>query len=534
MTDSSSQPVEPGNRHPPLKSSADMRPFKHRILVLTEVVDEPDEITLVTVIFERMGWSVRSTSPSTAQTLSNARTLSKNRTLLIVEVRLNGYAKTAPREAVRRIDELREKAQIGVWVLYARIIEYPPAREKTYYIEELLPRWIRKQRRLSSGLRLIGLPRTVGVARVAPEVSETDLVAELTQCNLVQPFDHSQNYLRAAGHAPAKNNQNSDPSETLALHLRLAAGIGIILSVVSGAAAFWVPGVWKAVVPIFVGVAMARPIGRFWPDQNKPRTELLRGLLISGSCAIAGLLLESNAPNRGPLAFLAVVLIALLFLFIGFGLAFVWGQWVTKNISWMIPLVITLITPLVLWYGGALDAEYLSYGFGMPAGAVSVPSVWRLAIAGEPVLIGLVSALFFIAIIGWLRYFYLFRELTRLLIVLQTVGLAVVYLLSSLGVGISLVNAAARQASADAHAGYNPATYFGLQGTLVCVQPVGSPIPVYDGPLPANQPVLSFGADGDRLWLWDPHSYRAINVSLNAVTVTRATGIPAGCRHGRH
>jgi len=97
--------------------------------------------------------------------------------------------------------------------------------------------------------------------------------------------------------------------------------------------------------------------------------------------------------------------------------------------------------------------------------------------------------------------------------------------------GLSSVLAAAHAAANAAAAGRRPAGYFGIQATLACVYPIKavSALPQDGGPLPTGRPVLSFGADGDWLWLWDPATRQAVSVPRSAVSVFPATGDPAHC-----
>lgn len=196
----------------------------------------------------------------------------------------------------------------------------------------------------------------------------------------------------------------------------------------------------------------------------------------------------------------------------------------------MVPLAVTLFAPLALWLGGNFDATYLTSQFGIPSGAVSVPTLDKLAIAAKSAGVGLVLALFFVGLIGWARYFHWFDEGMRLLPVVAISLSSAVYLLTAILFGLSIVLAAANAAANAAADGRQPAAYFGIQTTLACIYPVvaRSAIPQDGGPLPVGRPVLSFGADGGWLWLWDPKTRQAISVPQSAVSVFPA-GNPAHC-----
>ncbi|MEU0701874.1 hypothetical protein ABZ513_13805 [Streptomyces bacillaris] len=90
-------------------------------------------------------------------------------------------------------------------------------------------------------------------------------------------------------------------------------------------------------------------------------------------------------------------------------------------------------------------------------------------------------------------------------------------------------------------AGRTPPGYYGLRGTLMCVEPKDPDIPVYNGPLVTDRPVVTFGASGERVWLWAPSRQgsgsdqgRAMSVRLEDVTLTRpAAAEDRACRDGR-
>jgi hypothetical protein len=187
------------------------------------------------------------------------------------------------------------------------------------------------------------------------------------------------------------------------------------------------------------------------------------------------------------------------------------------------------LVPVLLALGGVFDDEYLTYGFGIPPETVSVPGVLRLGIALKSVLLALMLMYVTAGIVGWLRYFHLFDEVTRAPLAVILAGLSVLYLLASITAGQSFVDGAAREAAEQARSGRSPTEYFGLQGTMQCVRPVSPSIPVYNGPLPSRRPLLSFGTTTTELWVWDPASRRAIGVPLQDVTTTPAVGTPAHC-----
>jgi hypothetical protein len=78
--------------------------------------------------------------------------------------------------------------------------------------------------------------------------------------------------------------------------------------------------------------------------------------------------------------------------------------------------------------------------------------------------------------------------------------------------------------------GWQPAAFHGLHPAVVCVHPLtrvphperGLPGAAYGGAVPLTHPLLTFGPDGDRIWLWDPATRRALDMDLAAATITPA------------
>lgn len=264
-------------------------------------------------------------------------------------------------------------------------------------------------------------------------------------------------------------------------------------------------------------------------DQRLARRAGLGFALVCGF-VLLGVIGGLAVPGHKPSAFLGLAVVAVVVLIIGRGVMLALREsGLTGQLWWLLPLAVTVLVPVVLALGGTFDAEYLSYGFGVPADTISVPTIFRLAIAGSSMLIGLVVVVILVAILGWVRYFHGFDAITRPLLVLGTIAVASTYLLASVTSGFSHADGAARSAAARARSGRQPVAYFGLQGTLDCVRPVSPSVPVYDGPLPVGRPVLSFGTTGTQLWLWDPESSRAISVPLQDIIAIPATGTPARC-----
>jgi hypothetical protein len=161
MTDTSSGTSQSAPVWPIQTFAAGMKPFRHRVRVLTEVINVMDEIAVITATFQSMGWIVRPANKSEVRGYP-----ATNRAWLVVEVRFNGYPRTAPKVAVKRIDEIVERFQLGVWVRYAEIIRFSQGPEKTYYIDEMPAGWLTRRSLLSRGLKRVGIPRIIGLFRL--------------------------------------------------------------------------------------------------------------------------------------------------------------------------------------------------------------------------------------------------------------------------------------------------------------------------------------------------------------------------------
>jgi hypothetical protein len=509
--------------HPaPIKIiSSAIKPSRHRVRVLTEVINDKDEIAVITTAFQNMGWTVRPAIKSEARGYP-----AKNRSWLVVEVHFNGYPRIAAKAAVARIDEVIYKFQLGVWVRYAEIVKFSRARERTYYIEEMPPGWLAKRRLLLRRLESVGIVPITGLVRLPADTD--DVHAALSRYDFGKPFDPSRNLIRSeASDSPKKADEATD-SKALPPPIRLAVvTIALTLALLFGAVSIWVPAAWKA-IPALLGVAMAIPVALSTPGRTL--TRFYNGSVLAAIVTLAGAFLAYQLPDHKSSTFLALMGIAAALALIGRGVFLALSDsGLTKHISWLFPLVVTALVPFVLALGGTFDTEYLTYGFGIPTSVVTVPTILRLEVAAKSLLIGLAIVLIVLSIIGWVRYFHGFDAFTRLPMLITAIAVAALYLVASISAGLSWVDGAAYNAAAQARAGRQPPAYFGLQGVLECVQPASSLIPVYNGPLPNHRPVLSFGTTSTELWVWNPGSAQAIGVPLQDVVVTAAKGTPAHC-----
>ena len=501
-----------------------IKPFKNRVRVLVEIPDDADELALVTAVFRGRGWMIR--PPRSSEVRGHP---TSGRTWLLLELRFPGFSSTAVKTAVKRVEQVINRFDLAVWVRRAEVVRHTLNNSNAYLIEEATPSWLARNRVLAEVARLFGIPRTTGLISVEQALPEPEVREKLAAVDLCHPFDPTRSSIRPA---VAGKSPDGGPvaAEMAPFRSRLVGTAGLAVTAICGYAAGCITSGWMA-IPIVLGIIASVPLIRSLPiNQSLPRRLCLAALYTLFLLAL-GIFLARNSPVRSPI-FAPVAAV-------GVGVAIiVWrglvlalrDSWLIKQITWIIPLAVTVFFPLALWLGGMYDTQYLTYGFGIPSDTVSIPTLFRLAIASKSALLGLGFVLFFIAIIGWIRYFHWAEDGARWLSWLTIALLAAIYLLSSISTGLAIVSDASARAAEEASAGRQPNSYFGIQGTLMCFRPVTKSIPVYNGPLPSNKPMLSFGTTSDELWVWNPESKNSIGVPLNEVIAIPATGLPARCK----
>jgi hypothetical protein len=203
------------------------------------------------------------------------------------------------------------------------------------------------------------------------------------------------------------------------------------------------------------------------------------------------------------------------------------GSPARRTVIWALPLASPILLPLVTWIGTLVQERYIGT-FGIPPDSVHIGATDRLWAGALPVL-GIVGcSAFGVAAAGWNRRVHA-----------HPTGLDVSKISSAAGIGLLigvfavflpfLITAHPEEAlDAEGSVGryQQPSSYYGLRPTLVCVKPVeavahpelGLPGAAYGGTVPLAWPVLTFGPDGDRIWLWDPHTRNALDMDLADAT----------------
>jgi hypothetical protein len=423
---------------------------------------------------------------------------------------------------MNRVEDLAERAKLGLWVKDAALVEHPRGNRTKYYVSD------DRQRsgsgaalgKLQSWIARIGPSRLVQVPEGTP-VSEVH--AELSRRDFGQPLDHIKYSIQAI----------TEPiSPQLSLTRRALGAASLLASMICIAAVVWASGPWR-LLPVAAAIAAAVSF------VLSVRPKSVWGWVTCAAIWTASAGIAAIAAVRfgdSPLRLFGGLCLASFGIFIASGVVFaIRGSWLARNVVWAVPLSITLLAPVVPWLGGVVFAEYLSQ-LDIPDSAVSVSTVWKVIAGTGPILFGMAVVLILFGLIGWLRYFHVVDRYTRSGISFMAAVVVLVYALTSVQLGLASADNAAAHAKTAAQNGRNPASYFGLQGTLVCLEPLHTPVPVLYGPLPTGQPVLLFTPSGERLWAWDPgsidahsHGSHGLSVPLQDVAVIQATGQPAAC-----
>lgn len=505
-----------------------VKPLRNRVRVIAEVVNDPDEIAIASAAFRQRGWFCR--PPRDREVLGYP---AANRSWLVIEVRFPGFPRSAAKVASRRVDQVISKFRLGVWVRSAEVIDYPWRPVNSYYVEDTAPSRFPGNRTLAHLLRLVGVPKATGLIRVAGDVEGLDVYAEQARLQPGNPVDPDRKVIRAA--VPGSLTGRVTVAIRLSpMPVRIGSVIGLVAAMACGVISSWTPGGWKA-LPLMAGAVLVLPLIAGFPRTQPLWLRSLVAVMLVTLVLLGGLASGDTTPHHAPRVLLAAFTAIGITVFTGYGLALTLRESpLTAQISWVIPFAVTLFAPLALWLGGNFDDEYLTVQFGIPANVVSVPTLDKLGIAAKSVGVGLALVLFFVGLIGWARYFHWFDEGMRLIPVLAISISSVVYLLTAILLGLTIVLAAASAAADAAAAGRQPVGYFGIQATLSCVYPVvaAPAVPQDGGRLPIGRPVLSFGASGGWLWLWDPRTRRPISVPQSAVSVFPAASNPARCAAG--
>ncbi|MFD7919812.1 hypothetical protein ACFV3R_11370 [Streptomyces sp. NPDC059740] len=251
----------------------------------------------------------------------------------------------------------------------------------------------------------------------------------------------------------------------------------------------------------------------------------LLGANLGSTVAFAAAVL-AIAPHTGwqPLGWSATVLFGLPWLIAGLRHA-LRDSPVRRAVLWSLPLASPILLPFVTWIGGLIQDRYISY-FGIPSDSVHTGTIGRLWAGALPVTGVLYCVAFGVAAYGWNRRFHGNPDTREVRNTALAAGAGLVAGLVLVVSPFYLYPIASKAAGAAAASLQEPPPYYSLRPTLVCVRPVtpvahpanGFPGPSYGGTVPLTHPLLTFGPDGDRIWLWGPRSNQAFSMDLADAT----------------
>ncbi|MFF4753263.1 hypothetical protein ACWD5R_26740 [Streptomyces sp. NPDC002514] len=261
---------------------------------------------------------------------------------------------------------------------------------------------------------------------------------------------------------------------------------------------------------------------------DTPSTDVRANLLLVnlGNAVAFSAAVLAIAPHTGwqPFGWSATVLFGLPWLIAGLRHA-LRDSPARRAALWALPLASPVLLPFVTWLGGLVQDRYIS-SFGIPSDSVHAGTIDRLWAGALPVAGVLYCVAFGVAAYGWNRRFHAHPDA-------QDLGNAAFAAGAGLFVGLVLVvmpfylRAGASATAENAAARFQePPPYYGLRPVLVCVRPVtpvthperGFPGASYGGTVPLTHPVLTFGPDADRIWLWDPQSRQTFSMDLADAT----------------
>ncbi|MGW6057541.1 hypothetical protein [Streptomyces sp. NPDC055189] len=492
--------------------------------VLVAIIDAPDETGLAAQLLEGRGWTVR---PWEAP---NPESIGTGRRGLLVEVRLYGARFGAVQAAVGEIENLARRHQAGMWVVDAALIEHDlehdyrtvfHARERDTDAPTRLFS-LRAVLKSMTALRIVKQPGRPDVQAVADRLQHGALTG--------RPYDPERLRLHIPTGMEGRDTDASPPDQNPSKwRIVLPFMSGMILALACGYALTAFDGL-RLLLPLLMAMALTWPVGRaiLGTRVHRPvRVQLAWGASAVGMMTAFGFMLAVTAP--GPPAEVARVVTyaamggaTLAFVLYGLAYALV-HSWFSRNANWAIPVLVPALALTLPWFGGLIHTVYLRTGFDLPTDAAPTSLYWQYAAALKPMGVSLAFALLVVAFAGWMRHYHQWVH-SRGMVKVGVPLLALFIVSMSMLAGMAGAENAAGRAWTAARAGTTPATYFGLEGSLVCVEPLQKKPSVFNGPLDSKKPLLTFGPSGDRVWLWDPRRTESLSVRLEDVVITESTG----------
>ncbi|QES12152.1 hypothetical protein DEJ45_06900 [Streptomyces venezuelae] len=493
------------------------------------MVDSPEESGLSTQLLEGRGWSVRPWEPGD----EDRDALGGGRRGLLVEVRLHGARFGAVQAAVSEIEGLARRHQAGMWVVDAALIEHELSVDRRTVLHAHhrcpdtgagSPERSDFKGRLFAWRTLFGLVTSVRIVKQDGRPSVEAVAERLTHGALTRrPYDSENLQLRIPAGLEGRSPEEPPAESPWPAALLLSA---YFLSAVTCGYMTAVTESLLALVPIVIACTLGWPVGlKVFPHhESRPwSVPLAVGSLFVGALMVIGMQVPdivASTPSVETVVWAAVTVVLIPPVSYGLRYAFV-HSWFSRNANWAVPALVPALGLTLPWFGSLMHTVYLRRAFGFPSEAVPVSVYWTYAASLVPVGAAAVGAVVVLALAGWARHFHLIRVRG-----MERVGLALMTLFvvgMTLVTGLAVAQIDASKARVTAASSGNPAPYYGIQGTFVCVKPLSKDIAVFNGPLVSTRPLLTFGPSGDRIWLWDPRRGKPLSVRLEDVTVTEKT-----------
>ncbi|WP_328545598.1 hypothetical protein [Streptomyces platensis] len=302
--------------------------------------------------------------------------------------------------------------------------------------------------------------------------------------------------------------QDPAPWHTRALGLpSMAVGVAAMLFgwVLVGLGLWW----QIALAPLLLAAAWW--VGPWFTDRERHSRMItwLCGLAMVGSAGFCGFMIRVISIALGSVGGLWPSGVILCGLPVLRGCMYALRQsWLSRNAAALLPIAVVPLAWVLPWMGRLAQGVYLTVCLGIPLAPANVDPLWMYLAGVKPAVLCIAAALCGLAALGWARHFYwITGSRAYCLAIFST--LTALMMAAALLLGLASATAAAHRTAAQAAAGQDPSSFFGISARLVCVSPLDAAnTAVQPGPLPTGHPVVAFDVTGDETWLWDPRRER--------------------------
>lgn len=471
-------------------------PFTVRVRALVEVADRADEVAKACRVLEENGWSVREATPEERTGVVD------DRAALVVDGQLYGARWRAERAAEATLARLAARHTLALVVRDAVLVTVEEEPRIDYRVVEAPVRSGRVRGVLSHVWVQCGGRSLHRLVKVPAGATREDIERELAARSLSdRRLDPGAYELVPTPPADAEEAARRTP-RTLKGGRQVVAVAGMLAPAAGGCLTY---GWGRPVALVLLAPAMVIGALAFASSDRSrpPAVRVVLSIVLSGAFVFFGRVLgDALFGEDGSTTAVGAVFIVFTAPGVYFALR---GSWVARHATLLVTLAAPVAWAAIRWLGRFMQSAYLET-FGIPSDAVrATADFWHYAAVAEPVLTALGSVLLCTAVYGWLRHVHVTVSSNRFFVLTMTVLVALLYALTAISVGLAEAETAAARAAVQASEGKDPAPYFGLEGALMCVRLVkNEPLAVENGPATTDRPVLSFGASGDWIWLWDP------------------------------